>query len=291
MSLTFPVGNLLPEVLALIFSQSSTKAVLKAESVNKHWHKVANQPIVWQNLIRQHCPYLMTEKNAEYLKDPKALYKSEFGIKAIERHYKYIVAAENGRIDVLQALLTQPGPQISAENKGVFLARAAKAGDLNQVQVLLTNAGDEISANDKYFALLAATTSYGINVIDIVRVLLTQITAKKKGKALEECVLSFPSPTTEVVQELSKGVDISYIIKALKNLTAYHRQDRVDAILSQRGHELSPAQLVEALGTNGARDYRASKRNIARSLALERTGELNNQEDDEAQPDRKRPRN
>ncbi len=298
MSLTFPADNLLPEVLGLIFSQSSAKAVLKAESVNKHWHKVANQPAIWQSLIRQHCPYLMAEKNAEYLKDPKALYKSEFAISAYEKYIKYNEAAINRRIDILQALLTQPGPQIPAKCKGDFLERAARAGDLSQVQALLTHAGHDIPLKAK---LLAGFVSLSQDNVNLARELMTQTpyedtqnslaqaSAQDKGNALLE---SISSPVhAQVIQELSKNVDIAYIILALRRAIDFNRQDYVNAILSQRGHELTPAQQIEALGTNGARDYRASKRSIARSLALERTGELNNQEDDEVQTARKRPRN
>ncbi len=291
MSLTFPAGNLLPEVLALIFSQSSTKTVLKAESVNKHWHRVANQPAVWQSLIRKHCPYLMAEKNAKYLKDPKALYKSEFNdIKYKE--WRLSNAAYLGDIDMVQSLLSQPGPQCSADNKGLMLYRAAFAGDHNLIQALLTLPGQQISAAHKYDALYHAATSWflpPLKAIHVIRVLLTQISVKDTGKALMASIRS--SSSVEVVQELLKGVDVSYVIEALKQAVEHHRQERVNAILSQRGHELTHAQLVEALGTDGARNYQASKRTITEILSIENAEGSNNPDVEDAQPARKRPRN
>ncbi len=294
MSITFTSENLPAEVLTLVFSHSSSKELLlTGQLLNKHWHRVANQPIVWQRFIRRECPDIMEDTKVQYLNDPKGLYISE--VNNLDRKtWRFDNAVARSNIDMVQSLLTQPGPKIPAQYKRKALNHATLAyvADHNVVQALLTLAGQQISPNDKYNALLGAVTPWtnpSLNAIHVVRTLLTQISVTEKGKALVESITSTSS--AEVVQELLKGVDVSYVIEALKRGIEHHRQDRVNAILSQRGHELSHPQLIEALGTNGAIDYRASKRNIARSLALEGAGELNNQEDDEVQTARKRPRN
>ncbi len=310
MSLTFTPENFPDEVLALIFSHSNPQALLNAESVNRHWHRAANQPIFWQRFIRQHAPYLIEEQTKPYLNNPKALYKAEFMISAEEKVRQLYEAARNKRFDEVQALLTQPGPQINGESLDYLLYTFVERGNHDVVQVLLANAsrlisdeskgnalinsvkrrnfkvvlvllslaGHEISARYKCLALeiVRSLDEHLPDMVKVVDVLSSHIfSIEDKGNAILESISS--SADAQVIQALSKDVDISYIILALRSAIDYYRQDGVDMILSQRGHELSPAQQIEALGPNGARDYRASKRSIARSLAYphkKRTSEV-----------------
>ncbi len=74
-------------------------------------------------------------------------------ISAEDKGQALVWTAYSGHLECVQALLTQPGQQISAEHKGQALVWAAQNGQHKVVQALLHHAGQQISVEDKGKAL------------------------------------------------------------------------------------------------------------------------------------------
>ena len=74
-SLTMILPN---EILAHIFSYLSPQDLLNVELVNKLWAEIAKKPYLWQDLIKQHFPYLIKRNIQHYADKPRELFTNEF---------------------------------------------------------------------------------------------------------------------------------------------------------------------------------------------------------------------
>ena len=277
-------NDILPaELLAHIFSFLSPQELLNVGLVNKLWAEIAAKPYLWQDLIKQHFPFLVQCSPTEYIHSPQALFQreyqsfiNEFRLGKPERPLNaFILPALRGEFEKIEAselpdasksklyiLATANGhaerlPKLSENEKIKAFGEAASFGSLSMLKTLSQQI--KLFFEEKRRALIRATYH---GQLESARYLLSMIEEEKRHEVMAFALSSAAIRNhihllREFFAQAKESFDSKSIGDALNYAADCGAIECVHEIFTRGGELLSIQQIDKALENAAYRDHLA----------------------------------